>query len=65
MFLIEVDVAKRLRKAWLAIWSRFYPKPLTDLKLDEDVINETERVAETPAEQLKIKVQNLRKVYSV
>jgi len=41
------------------------PKKVDDMKLDSDVIAEALRVAETPNEAFKIKVQNLRKIYSL
>ena len=65
LFLIEVDLGKRLRKCWQCCCRRLFPKPDTSLKIDQDVINEANRVAVTPNEQFKIKVENLRKVYEV
>ena len=65
LFLIEVDIGKRLRKCWHACCRVGFPKKQDDLKLDSDVVDENKRVAETPPDQLKIKVQNLRKVYSL
>jgi len=41
------------------------PNKKEDLKLDTDVIAEATRVAETPNEDFKIKVQDLRKVYQI
>ena len=40
LFLIEVDVGKRMRKCWHACMGVRYPKPQTDLKLDSDVVDE-------------------------
>ena len=65
LFLIEADLGKRLRKCYHAILRRSFPKPQEDLKLDLDVVAENGRIAETPAEQLKIKVEDLRKVYPI
>ena len=41
------------------------PAKKEDMKLDSDVVAEAERVAQTPAEDFKIKVENLRKVYQI
>ena len=65
LMLIEVDLGKRLRKIWSCCCRRLYPKLDTSIKIDQDVINEAQRVATTPNEQFKIKVENLRKVYEV
>lgn len=66
LFAIETDLGKRIRKCWqcCCIRSKDTNKS-ADIKLDADVIVEQQRVASTPGEQLKIKVENLRKVYSV
>ena len=65
LLLIEVDLGKRLRKCWQCCCRKLFPKPDSSLKLDQDVINEANRVAVTPNEQLKIKVEGLRKVYEI
>lgn len=65
LFLIEADLGKRLRKCYHACLRRSFPKHQDDLKLDSDVLAENQRIAETPSDQLKIKVENLRKVYPV
>ena len=65
LFLIEVDLGKRMRKCWQFCCRKLFPKLDTELKLDQDVINEANRVAVTPNDQFKIKVENLRKVYEI
>ena len=65
LFLIEADLGKRLRKCWQFCMKLSFPKVLVDNKLDSDVVAEAGRVSVTPKEQFRIKVENLRKVYSV
>ena len=66
LWAIEADLGKRIRKCWQCCCIRSSDKnKSSDIKLDADVIVEQQRVASTPGEQLKIKVENLRKVYSV
>lgn len=65
LFLIEVDLGKRIRKCWQCCCKKLFPKMDTSLKLDQDVVNEANRVAVTPNEQFKIKVEGLRKVYEI
>ena len=65
LFLIEADLGKRCRKCYHAICRRTMPAKKEDMKLDSDVVAEAERVAQTPAEDFKIKVENLRKVYQI
>lgn len=63
LFLIEADLGKRIRKCYYYCIKKSFPNPKKDLKLDQDVTDEIERISLTPADQLKIKVQDLRKVY--
>ena len=63
LFLIEADLGKRLRRCYTNCRSMSFPKPRTDIVLDADVEAEQQRVASTPNDQFKIKVENLRKVY--
>ena len=65
LFLIEADCGKRLRKCWTSIQSRTFPKPKENLNMDVDVATEIQRVSDTPSDQLKIKVKDLRKVYPI
>ena len=64
LFLIEADLGKRLRKCVNCCARLRYPSKNDDLKIDPDVIAEANRVSELHPEDLKIKVENLRKVYS-
>ena len=48
LFLIEADLGKRCGKCWHACRRRSFPKKKDDIKLDSDVIEEANRVAETP-----------------
>ena len=65
LFLIEADLGKRCRKCYHACCRKAMPKKKDDIKLDSDVIAEQTRVRETPCEDFKIKVEDLRKVYQI
>lgn len=62
LFLIEIDLGKRLRRCSTQFCSRKVPKR-DDLKTDDDVLAEQNRVETTPNEQFRIKVNGLRKVF--
>ena len=66
LFLIEADLGKRARRCYAYLCGCcFNPKPKVDPKQDNDVMEEVIRVADTPNDQLAIKVENLRKVYNL
>ena len=65
LFLIEADLGKRIRKIYHCCCRAALPKKKDDMKLDSDVLAEKQKVAETPNDQFKIKVQDLRKVYQI
>ncbi len=65
LFLIEADLGKRVRKIYHCCCKAALPKKRDDMKLDSDVLAEKQKVAETPNDQFKIKVQDLRKVYQI
>ena len=65
LFLIEADLGKRLRRCYHCLCRRALPKKKDDMKLDADVEAEKLLVANTPADQYKIKVEGLRKVYQI
>ena len=65
LFLIEADLGKRVRRLYTWCIKKSFPEYNDNLKLDSDVVNEIDRIARTPPEQLKIRVQDLRKVYTL
>ena len=65
LFLIEADLGKRIRKIYNCCCRMAMPKKIEDMKLDSDVLAEKQKVAQTPNDQFKIKVQDLRKVYQI
>lgn len=66
LFLIEYDLGKRVRRCYLRLVANCSrSKPVSETKIDIDVINEAKRVEEASNEELMIKVKNLRKVYNV
>lgn len=61
---IEAGLGKKIQNAYLRSKKKTFPMPLgSELELDEDVLEEEKRVMATPADELQIKVENLRKVY--
>ena len=62
LFLIEIDLGKRLRRCYTRCCHRKIPMK-EDNDMDEDVLAEEKRVKETPNEEFRIKVESLRKVY--
>ena len=64
LFLIEIDLGKRLRRFYTRCCHRKVPLR-DDHTIDEDVLAEEKRVKTTPNDQFRIKVEDLRKVYWV
>ena len=62
LFLIEIDLGKRLRRCYTRCCHRKIPMK-EDIDMDEDVLAEEKRVKETPNEEFRIKVESLRKIY--
>ena len=62
LFLIEIDLGKRCRRLYTRKCECDVPMR-DDVEIDDDVLAEEKRVADTEPEKFRIKVQNLRKVY--
>ena len=52
LFLIEADLGKRLRKCYNTICCLLRPKAKLQLKVDDDVTAEAERIDKTPDGEL-------------
>jgi len=63
LFLIEIDLGKRLRRCYTQCCFRTVPSKKGEIQMDDDVLAEEENVRNTPNDQFKIKVEDLRKVY--
>lgn len=62
LFLIETDLAKRLRRCYTRCCQRKVSLR-DDETIDEDVLAEEQRVRDTPNDKFRIKVESLRKVF--